>query len=45
MMCGIADTGEGPYRVNLFSFTNLSLRTRLLVTMGVVFIPDRKSVV
>lgn len=33
------DTGEGPYRVNLFSFTNLSLRTRLLVTMGVVFIP------
>jgi len=25
--------------VNLFSFTNLSLRTRLLVTMGVVFIP------
>lgn len=30
---------ERPYRVNLFSFTNLSLRTRLLVTMGVVFIP------
>ena len=25
--------------MNLFSFTNLSLRTRLLVTMGVVFIP------
>jgi len=25
--------------VNLFSFKNLSLRTRLLVTMGVVFIP------
>lgn len=39
MMRGIADTGEGSYRVNLFSFTNLSLRTRLLVTMGVVFIP------
>ena len=30
---------EGPYRVNLFSFTNLSLRTRLLAAMGVVFIP------
>ncbi|MGA9031741.1 MAG: diguanylate cyclase [Sulfuricaulis sp.] len=39
MMRGSANTGEGPYRVNLFSFTNLSLRTRLLVTMGVVFIP------
>jgi two-component system cell cycle response regulator len=39
MMRGIANTGEGPYRVNMFSFTNLSLRTRLLVTMGVVFIP------
>jgi diguanylate cyclase (GGDEF)-like protein len=39
MMRGSANSGEGPYRVNLFSFTNLSLRTRLLVTMGVVFIP------
>ncbi len=33
------DAGEGPYRVNPFAFTNLSLRTRFLVAMGIVFIP------
>lgn len=32
-------TGEEPYRVNPFFFTNLSLRTRLLLAMGMVFVP------
>ncbi len=34
--CG---AGGGSYRVNPFFFTNLSLRTRLLIAMGMVFIP------
>src|SRR3990170_1649035 len=31
--------GEGPHLMKLFSFTNLSLRTRFMVAMGIVFIP------
>lgn len=31
--------GEGPHRMNPFSFTHLPLRTRFLVAMGIVFVP------
>jgi diguanylate cyclase (GGDEF)-like protein len=35
----MAERGEGPHPMKLFSFTSLSLRNRFLLAMGIVFIP------